>query len=75
MDDDPNLAGSVNTGSDEVIQAPGEILGVTSFVEAPRRVAVAEAAAAPAQADQPFSSLVPAIIGGSVCPAAKNARM
>ena len=70
MDDDPNLAGTVNLEGDAALQAPGEILGVTSFVEAPRRVFIAEEQDSPretpAQAATPFSSLVPAIIGASL---------
>jgi EmrB/QacA subfamily drug resistance transporter len=70
MNDDLPLTGAVDLDSDAVLTAPGEILGATAFVEAPRREALAEIAAAPAEtpeeAEKPFSSLLPAIIGASL---------
>jgi EmrB/QacA subfamily drug resistance transporter len=70
MDEDPALTGAVDLDSDVIVPAPGEILGATAFVETPRRAALAEIAAAPAdtaaQEEQAFSSLVPAIIGASL---------
>jgi EmrB/QacA subfamily drug resistance transporter len=71
MDHGPTqVTGAADLDSDSVVPAPGEILGATVFVEVPRRAALAEidaaAADTPAQADQPFSSLVPAIIGASL---------
>ena len=70
MDDDPNPTGAAAMGGDAVLPAPGEALGVTVFVEEPRRAALAEIVALPdgtaAEAAKPFSSLVPAIIGASL---------
>ncbi len=67
MQDDPILTGAAHLGGDAVVQAPGESLGVTVFVEEPRRAALAEIADVrsdtPSQVKAAFSSLVPAIIG------------
>jgi len=61
---------------DLAIQAPGEALGVTTFVEEPERDLLADAAAeTPAQAAEPFSSLVPAIIGGALMMQTLNATV
>ena len=52
---------------DMAIAAPGEILGVTQIIETPRRELLAEARPeTAADAAKPFSSLVPAIIGGAL---------
>ncbi len=48
---------------DLALQAPGEALGATMLIEPPEREVEAEAAEIRDQADKPFSSLVPAIIG------------
>src|SRR5260370_1412888 len=61
---------------DLAIQAPGEALGMTAFVEEPERELLVEAPAdTPTQAAEPFSSLVPAIIGGALMMQTLNATV
>jgi EmrB/QacA subfamily drug resistance transporter len=58
---------AISAGGDMAVAAPGEILGVTQIIETPKRELLDEAAPeTAAQAAQPFSSLVPAIIGGAL---------
>ncbi|HEY1414947.1 MAG TPA: MFS transporter [Caulobacteraceae bacterium] len=52
--------------TDLAIDAPGEALGATAFVEEPEREIEAAAAGVDLRPDEPFSSLVPAIIGGAL---------
>jgi EmrB/QacA subfamily drug resistance transporter len=51
---------------DLAIDAPGEAMGATAFVELPEREIEVEARGFDERADEPFSSLVPAIIGGAL---------
>jgi EmrB/QacA subfamily drug resistance transporter len=61
---------------DLAIQAPGEALGVTTIIETPERELLDEAAPeTPAEAAEPFSSLVPAIIGGALMMQTLNATV
>src|ERR1700760_2411847 len=68
MDDNPSITDAVDLESETAIPPPGEILAPTPLVEAPRRESSQEIADAPAreESDEPFSSLVPAIIGASL---------
>jgi EmrB/QacA subfamily drug resistance transporter len=67
MDDNPVLTGAVDIESEASVPAPAEILGASAVVEAPRReLATQIAAVAQTEAEAPFSSLVPAIIGASL---------
>jgi len=62
--------------SDIAVQADGEDLGVTILEEEPPREFLAEAAAeTPEEAAEPFSSLVPAIIGGALVMQTLNATV
>ncbi|MDQ2859594.1 MAG: MFS transporter [Pseudomonadota bacterium] len=66
MDDAVSRSGPVST-EPRPLQAPGEILGVTQFIETPEADTLADAPPdSPAQAAEGFSSLVPAIIGGAL---------
>jgi len=51
---------------DLALSAAGEAMGVTEYIEPPRRELVAEAAGVDGKDAEPFSSLVPAIIGGAL---------
>ncbi len=69
-------AGATALVDDEAIQAPGEILGATQFIEEPPREYLAEAPPETlAQAAEAFSSLVPAIIGGALMMQTLNATV
>ncbi len=62
--------------SDVAMQADGEDLGVTTLLEEPPREALADAPPeTTAQAAEPFSSLVPAIIGGALVMQTLNATV
>ena len=61
---------------DLAISAPGEALGATVVIETPERELLDEAAPeTPAEAAEPFSSLVPAIIGGALMMQTLNATV
>ena len=62
MDDNPAVTGAVDLESEAAIPA----LGATTFVETPGREAIAGGADASSEGAEPFSSLVPAIIGASL---------
>jgi EmrB/QacA subfamily drug resistance transporter len=62
--------------SDLAVQSDGEDLGVTVLEEAPPREVLAQAPAETAEeASEPFSSLVPAIIGGALVMQTLNATV
>ncbi|HEY5289138.1 MAG TPA: MFS transporter, partial [Caulobacteraceae bacterium] len=54
------------TNPDTAIIAAGEAMGATEYIETPQRELRAAAAGADGRAAEPFSSLVPAIIGGAL---------
>ncbi len=62
--------------ADIAVQAPGEILGATMLTEEPPREFLADAPAdSPAQVEEQFSSLVPAIIGSALLMQTLNATV
>jgi EmrB/QacA subfamily drug resistance transporter len=64
------------TDPDIAIRAPGEAMGATMFTEEPQREYLAEAPPeTPRDADKPFSSLVPAIIGTAMLMQTLNATV
>jgi EmrB/QacA subfamily drug resistance transporter len=75
MDDAVSTPGAA-AADDLAIQAPGEILGATQFIELPLSEALADAPAdTAAQTAEPFSSLVPAVIGGALMMQTLNATV
>jgi len=63
------------TVADRLVQAPGEALGASSYIEAPAREIAAEARNSAGEAQAPFSSVVPAIIGSALLMQTLNATV
>jgi EmrB/QacA subfamily drug resistance transporter len=72
----PGAATGALSANELTIQAPGEALGATQFIEQPTWEVLDEAPADTAeQAAEPFSSLVPAIIGAALMMQTLNATV